>query len=400
MERGSSRRDRPARAHDEIVATNLSDDDLSTLSNQGFVVKASAGRALGRAVYKLGVPLGFDLNAAARAVQAVNAGATAAANDYYYPDDGPDDGVGACTGPQCPAVTMVGWPQAMPERCGSLPLIGMVDTGINGAHEALKGQSIEIVRQANENAKRSGSVHGTAIAALLIGRPDSRTPGLLPGARLIAVDAFYRADGALDRTDVTTLVDAIETLTLRGVKVLNLSLSGPPNPVLEQAIADAAARDIVVVAAAGNNGPGAAPSYPAGYNDVIAVTAIDRTLAVYTHATQGAYVDLAAPGVDVWTATSVSGGRPKSGTSFAAPFVTAAATLLRASHPQMKAAAVSEVLSSVALDLGEAGPDPVYGSGLVQVGSLCSIGPADRPQRPDRRMVSTGLFGAFLPASR
>ena len=145
--------------------------------------------------------------------------------------------------------------------------------------------------------------HGTAIAALLVGRRGSQTPGLLPDAKIVAVDAFYRDGGTADRTDVMSLVAGVEALVERGVQVMNLSLSGPPNEVLQKAIEAAQAKGIVVVAAAGNNGPGAEPSYPAAYPGVIAVTAVDQNLNVYRRATQGAYVDLAAPGVNIWTAS-------------------------------------------------------------------------------------------------
>ena len=85
----------------------------------------------------------------------------------------------------------------------------VIDTGINLDHDALKGQAIEVVaRPAPPHADASLPEHGTAIAALLVGRPGSPTPGLLPEAKLIAVDAFYRDGGTADRTDVMSLVSA------------------------------------------------------------------------------------------------------------------------------------------------------------------------------------------------
>src|SRR3546814_9491455 len=83
-----------------------------------------------------------------------------------------------------------------------------------------------------------------------------------------------------------------------------------------------------LVAAAGNEGPHAAPVFPAGYPSVLAVTAVDASLQPYRHANRGDYIDLAAPGVDVWSARRGQGGRYNSGTSFAAPFVAAAAALV------------------------------------------------------------------------
>src|SRR3546814_4413372 len=88
-----------------------------------------------------------------------------------------------------------------------------------------------------------------------------------------------------------------------------------------------------LVAAAGNEGPHAAPVFPAGYPSVLAVTAVDASLQPYRHANRGDYIDLAAPGVDVWSARRGQGGRYNSGTSFAAPFVAAAAALVLAQAP-------------------------------------------------------------------
>ncbi|HEX7199624.1 MAG TPA: S8 family serine peptidase, partial [Dongiaceae bacterium] len=229
---------------------------------------------------------------------------------------------------------------------------------------------IELIEEPGGGAP-SSPAHGTAIAALLAGRAGSAAEGLLPGARLIAVDAFSQA-GDRERTDVTRLVTALETLSDRGVRVINLSLSGPPNALLAKAIEAVIAKDIVVVAAAGNKGPGAEPAYPAAYPGVVAVTAVDRHLQIYARATHGDYIGLAAPGVDVSTANVPDGVAPRSGTSYAVPFVAAAAAIVRASQPALSATMVDRRLFASARHLGEKGHDPVFGWGLVQAGGLCS----------------------------
>ena len=194
----------------------------------------------------------------------------------------------------------------------------------------------------------------------------------------IAVDAFYRDGGTADRTDVASLVTAIEALAERGVRVINLSLSGPANEVLQKAITAAQAKGIVIVAAAGNNGAGAEPSYPAAYPGVVAVTAVDHELNVYRRATRGPYVDLAAPGVNVWTASAQGTGSLKTGTSYAVPFVSAAAGVLLASHPELDMPAVRTRLEKATLDLGQPGRDPTFGFGLIQMAGLCEP-PAEAP---------------------
>src|SRR5829696_2118882 len=245
----------------------------------------------------------------------------------------------------------------------------MVDTEIDRDNPALVGQSLEVIRGA-ASAAQAGTAHGTAIAALLVGRSDSATPGLFPEGRLLAVSAFDHGEDGSDRMDAAGLVAAIETLVERGVGVINLSLSGPPNAILEQAVASAYARGVVLVAAAGNEGPGAAPSYPGAYPHVVAVTAVDRDLNIYKRATVGDYVDLAGPGVNLWTATSASNHKTSSGTSYAVPFVTAAAALLRAANRDLSPGEVLSGISLTAQDLGPAGRDPVFGWGLVQPARL------------------------------
>ena len=120
----------------------------------------------------------------------------------------------------------------------------------------------------------------------------------------------------------------------------------------------------MIVAAAGNNGPGAEPSYPAAYPGVIAVTAVDQELNVYRRATQGGYVDLAAPGVNIWTASSKGSGTLKSGASYAVPFVSAATSLLLASNPRWTKV-VQSGLERAPATLGS-GWDPTYGFGLIR----------------------------------
>jgi subtilisin family serine protease len=192
---------------------------------------------------------------------------------------------------------------------------------------------------------------------------------------VIAVDAFFRDGGFQDKTDAATLVTAIDFLVERGVKVINLSLSGPANTVLESAINAAQARGVVFVAAAGNGGPGAEPSYPAAYPGVIAVTAVGHDLKVYPRASRGRYINLSAPGVHVQPAGS---DIVMSGTSYAVPFVTAAAALLQGTDASLTPASIAARLEISALDLGESGHDATFGWGLLQAQDLCPALPVPK----------------------
>ena len=350
------------------MASGLSREDLAKLTAQGFHIETQTQGRIAPQVVRLRVPQGASLTQARQTIRLVDARASADFDHFYYLDEG----TGTCTGPECRATALVNWSASNVARCGPTPLIGLIDTGINLDHDALKDQAIEVVERPTSRADVSLQDHGTAVAALLVGRPGSQTPGLLPDAKLVAVDAFFRDGGTADRTDVMSLVSAIEVLAERGVQVMNLSLSGPPNEVLQNAIEAAQAKGVVIIAAAGNNGAGAEPSYPAAYPGVIAVTAVDQDLNVYRRATQGGYVDLAAPGVNIWTASSKGSGTLKSGTSYAVPFVSAAAGLLLASNPELDPKVVQSRLEAHTRDLGKPGWDPTYGFGLIQVASLCA----------------------------
>jgi subtilisin family serine protease len=316
----------------------------------------------------------MSLAQAQRVVRVADAGAVADFDHFYY-----TDGAEGCTGASCEAISLVGWSLPSAKQCGPVSTIGVIDTGIDREHEALRGQSIEIVSGLQIHGAPSQRDHGTAVAALLVGRIGSSAPGLLPEARLLAVDAFYRDGGTADRTDVTTLVTALEALAERNIRVVNMSLSGPPNEVLKRAIASAQAKGMTIIAAAGNNGAGAEPSYPAAYPGVIAVTAVDGKRDVYRRATQGDYIDLAAPGVDLWVAAPGGGGTTKSGTSYAVPFISAAAAILHASDTTRNPVDLQAALENSTVDLGKPGRDKTYGQGLLQAANLCPPPVAETP---------------------
>ena len=186
----------------------------------------------------------------------------------------------------------------------------MIDTEVNAEHEALRDRPSRSCPSSRRARRPPAAVHGTAIAALLVGDDASRTPGLLPDARLLAVEAFHR-DRAGDASDVYKLVRGLDALTARGVRVVNMSFAGRPTAA-GAGVARAAESGMILVTAAGNRGPTAPPAYPGAYAEVIAVTAVDRTQQVYRQAGRGDHIAFAAPGVRIWTAASVSGGRFRS----------------------------------------------------------------------------------------
>ena len=276
----------------------------------------------------------------------------------------------ACGEDGCEAFSIAGW--ATGRACDADIALGMIDTGVNIGHEALAGVEIDTSSVVGSDRRPSSKVHGTAVAVLVAGRADTRTPGLLANVRLVAVDAFHADAGGQDAGDAFDVARALDRLSMQGVTVINLSFSGPANLVLERVVGAALSQDIVLVAAAGNAGPYAEPLYPAAYEGVVAVTAIDHRSNPWRQAASGAHIDFAAPGVRLWTAASVSGGRFRSGTSYAAPFVSAALAIARAADPAATGRQTVERLASGAVDLGPAGRDATFGWGLVQAPAACA----------------------------
>lgn len=364
---------RPAQAESEIVALGLNPAQIIALEDQGYEVLDRQTIALiDLEAVRLQVPAGVSLEDARAAVRTLNPQAIVDLNHFYRTggDIAAETGH-SCRGPACAAADMINWPLPDGKACPVDARIGMIDTGINSDHATFADSRLEVIDMAGVGRRKSSRQHGTAVAAILLGSADSRSPGLMQEATVIAVDAFHRNRSRDERSDVYTLVRAMDVLAGRTVSVINLSLAGPPNAVLEEMTDRLHAADIVLVAAAGNGGPRAEPAYPAAYEHVLAVTAIDRNKRAYRRAGRGAHIDLAAPGVDIWTAASIRGARTKTGTSFATPFVTAAVVLAQqrlglSGHDDIAAA-----LTKSAMDLGEPGRDDVFGFGLVQAVGTC-----------------------------
>jgi subtilisin family serine protease len=354
---------------DEIVALGLSAGQIGALTAQGYQIRQRLNLdSFQGELVKLDPPPGVGLDAARANIRLLAPSAFVDYNHFYRPEEGTN-----CGGKPCVAPGLVGWPgvSSYSDSCGGRGVtIGLIDTAINPDHETFRSSRLVVLRLDTEGADTSGRQHGTAVASLLVGTGAKGTPGLLPEAELIAVDAFRRNN----RADVYDLARSVDMLVDRDVSVINLSLSGPDNAVLKRAVELAAEKDIGLVAAAGNDGPGAKAAYPAAYTPVIAVTAVDRSKRPYRRANRGDYIDLAAPGVGVWAAASIEGARTKTGTSFAAPFVTAAFALAKA-----KGLAIAEAEAALvgdAEDLGEPGRDPVFGWGLLNARNLCQAGRA------------------------
>lgn len=245
-----------------------------------------------------------------------------------------------------------------------LPLrVGMIDSEVDVSHPALSGSSIS-TRAFVAAGARMPALHGTAIASIIAGNSEEYK-GLAPSTQLYAAAVFELDQERGEIASTVSLIRALDWLLSSGVDVVNISLAGPPNRLLEIALQRAAEQRVVVMAAAGNGGPLARPMYPAAYPSVVAVTAVDAAQQVFRLANRGDYLALSAPGVGLRHASAEGGYAASSGTSFAVPFAVTAAARLRHLQP---AENVVELLMRSAQDLGPPGRDEIYGFGLLSFG--------------------------------
>lgn len=364
------REDDPTIEPGEVVVASSNMAEAQALAQAarglGFGIRRRSNlRGLGLVVTVLRVPGGMSVGGALEALRQAVPSAWADANHRYGLRAG---------GVRIYAPALIGWDAASPS-CGRGVRLGILDTPVARDHLALAGREMATRSPLAAGIPRADPDHGTAIAALLVGnRLPSGFAGLVPAAKLYAAEIF-RKNGD-DRADTTAewIVAGLDWLAVQKVDLVNLSLGGPRNLLLEAAIARLLELDIAVVAAGGNGGPDAPPVYPAAQPGVVAVTAVDAKLKPYKKASRGDYLAFAAPGVDVWSAAPEGKGAYYSGTSYAAPFVTAALAALRQSQPEAAWEKLIRKARAGARDLGARGKDPVYGWGLVQASGCRKAG--------------------------
>lgn len=208
-------------------------------------------------------------------------------------------------------------PAASATAGGAQVRVGLVDSGVDRSHAVFDGLEI---RQWGCGGAQRPAPHGTAVAALMVGR-SAHFSGAAPGGALYAADVYCDdpAGGSVDR-----IMGALGWLAREQVGVVNISLVGPRNAALARAVEAMLARGHLLVAAVGNDGPAAPPLYPASYPGVVGVSGVDRRGQVLPEAGRGPQVMFAAPGSQMVSAVPGSPPyRQVRGTSYAAPIVAA-----------------------------------------------------------------------------
>jgi hypothetical protein len=323
----------------EVLAISPSAASLERLAAAGFSVARREGAdGLGLELVVLTPPKGMSARAAMRRLGEIDPGGAYDFN-HLYADAGGSGGGGGGGG-------QGGRPTNAPLPAGR---VGLLDGGVDAGHPAFRGVSVQ--KRGFAPGAGAPSRHGTATASLLVGQVYG---SLGPGSELLAADVYGKGPTG---GSAASIVGALNWMAQARAPVVNISLVGPDNATLRAAVRALQGRGTLVVAAVGNDGPAAPPLYPASYPGVVAVTGVDARGRLLPEAGRAAHVDFAALGAGVRAATSGGGSSTVRGTSYAAPIV---ASRL-AARPDLGR------LASEARDLGAAGPDALYGKGLIAV---------------------------------
>ena len=287
----------------ELIATNPDPVSLTLAARVGFrVIGDEQDGELGIRLVTLAIPKGMNVRDAMQLIRRAAPALQCDFNHVYEPSGG--------------ALL----PVAGVALAGSAPVrgptrIAMIDGGI-AAHPSLARANIE---QRGFAGDPQPTGHGTAVGSLLVG-DQGQFRGAARGAQLYVGDVYGGNPAA---GSVTTIIRALSWAASKRPSVINISLVGPHNGPLAQAIASLRARGIQVVAAVGNDGPAAPAQYPASYPGVISVTAVDARGRAIPEASPATHLDFAAPGADMLAAFPGKGYTVVRGTSFAAPLAAA-----------------------------------------------------------------------------
>lgn len=297
------------------------------------------------------------------------------------------------------AQTKLGLAQARQFSTGAGITVGVVDTGVSAANSQLRQAIVggrDLVADGIAPTVDCDG-HGTLAAGIIAARPSSDS-GLVGVAPAALIRSYRWTDGG-EASRIAPMAAAIRAAVDDGVQVISISSVTNSNyRPLAQAVAYAEDHDVVVVAAAGNDGAqGNAVTYPAGYPGVIAVAAIDATGAWWKNSESSVAISVSAPGVDVTGTAPISGDATADGTSFATPFVAGLAALIRSAYPDLSAAQVKRRIEITADDPAGGLPDRRLGWGTINpVAALTDVLPGET-SKPASAKPATAMRALALP---
>jgi hypothetical protein len=258
--------------------------------------------------------------------------------------------------------------------------VAVIDSAIDVRHSELANSIVESFDALGNS--EGPHVHGTGIAGAIVAH--ARLTGSAPAAQILAIRAFGAGTGGA-QSNSYVILKALNYAVVKGARVINMSFAGPKDAIIERGITAVAMNNIVMVAAAGNAGAKSPPLYPAANPNVIAVSATDAQDHLFSASNRGAYIAVAAPGVDVFLPAPDDKYQLTSGTSFSAAFVSGLAALMLERNPALKPDDLRATLMQTARDLGSPGRDDLFGAGEADAYAAVQAvvaGPAPVADRP------------------
>jgi subtilisin len=244
--------------------------------------------------------------------------------------------------------------------------VAVLDTGIDWTHPDLAANVKGAVSFVPGQTAMDGNSHGThcagTIAATING---SGVVGVAPEAWLYAVKVLSNSG----QGQWSWLISGLSWCVQNKIQIASMSLGGGSAPAALETMCNAAFNSgVLLVAAAGNSGPGMnSVGVPGKYRNVIAVSAIDGANVIAPFSSRGPEVELSAPGVQVLSTIPGGGFGLKSGTSMACPHVAGGAAVVWGAHRFASNVQIWNLLASAADNLGPPGWDPLYGYGRLDV---------------------------------
>ena len=246
--------------------------------------------------------------------------------------------------------------------------VGIIDTGVHATHPDLIGSNMVSGYNYLDNNRSTDDSegHGTFVAGIIGAKKNNHIDiaGMAPEATIVTMKCF---DG--NKSIVGDAVKAIRSCVDEyHCNVINMSFGATEDvEILHEAVQYAAGKGVIIVASAGNEGTRTL-YYPAAYNETIGVGAVDANKRVASFSQQNNSVFVVAPGSSVVSLGADNNSvKTGSGTSFAAPFVSGLAVLLKQMYPNMTLADFKNILIASSQDLGVGGYDIAYGNGLINV---------------------------------
>jgi type VII secretion-associated serine protease mycosin len=231
--------------------------------------------------------------------------------------------------------------------------VAVLDTGVDAQHPDLAGQVLPgtgLIGAPGDDgwSDQSNDSHGTSIAAIIAGTGKANGDGMIglaPAATILPVRISLGSS-----VEPVNVAKGIQYAIAHHARIINISSGIPdPDPTLRAAIHFALAHNVIVIAAAGNNGQNGNPAeYPGSFPGVVNVAGIDQTGKPWFDSESGPTITLAAPAVDIASAAASGGYLHGVGTSYAAPYVAAAAALVWSAHPTATAGQVIRQLITTA----------------------------------------------------